>query len=161
MSNMNGPTRKKFYYEMVCDEGEYCKWCKVSGKEKQLVIDHKDNDNSNNQRKNRQFLCRPCNYIKNPRRPVDECVSEDENPTEISINRTKEPCFRKYAYQRMDEEGEIYESDLRDSGAEHCEVSSEATRKYLKKMSSSEGKFQRVRRINGWTIRYKPNNSER
>ena len=45
---MNGQTRKKLYQEMVNDEGEFCKICNVTSKERQLVIDHKDNNNSNN-----------------------------------------------------------------------------------------------------------------
>jgi len=85
VSKMNGSNRKKLYQEMVNDEGEFCKICNVTSKERQLVIDHKDNNNSNNLRENRQFLCRSCNYKKNPRRPVDECVSENEK-SELEVN---------------------------------------------------------------------------
>ena len=38
MSKTNGPNRKKLYQEMVNDEGEFCKICNVTAKERQLVI---------------------------------------------------------------------------------------------------------------------------
>jgi hypothetical protein len=160
VSNMNGPTRKKKYIQLVKRDGEFCRNCKKYPPEVNLVIDHIDNNNRNNFLDNLQLLCRSHNYFKDPRRPLDECVSEDENPTEISINRTKEPCFRKYAYERMDEDEFIRELDLIDSGAEHCGVSSETARRYLRKMCSSEGKFERYKRVTGWIIKYKEDVSD-
>ena len=141
---MNGPTRRKFYCEMSRDEGEFCKRYGVSGKERQLVIDHKDNDNSNNNRDNRQFLCRPCNYQKNPRRPVDECVSESEahDKSELQTSRQKEPLFRKFVYQEINEYGLTPFEDLIYSGAEAIGISSVTATRYLKKMTSSAGTLQ-------------------
>ena len=68
MSNMNGRTRKKLYMIIVKRDGEFCKFCGRSPPEVNLVIDHKDNDNSNNFLGNLQLTCRSCNYKKNPRR---------------------------------------------------------------------------------------------
>ena len=155
MSRMNSRTRKKWYDFLVRRDGEYCKFCSVSPPERKLRIDHIDNDNRHTFPENLQLACQRCNYLKNPRRPVDKSVCVNEDPTEISINRTKEPIFRKYVFQRINEEKEIYESDLIYSGAEHCEISSESAKRYLKKMYSSAGKLERIRRVMGWTIRYK------
>ena len=154
MSKMNGPTRKKLYKEMIVDEGEFCKNCNVSGEEKQLVIDHKDNDNSNNHRENRQFLCRPCNYKKNPRRPVDECVSEDEK-SELIVNRIKEPQFRKFVAHEINERVRVPERELIDSGAEHIGMSPVTTKRYLNKMCSPEGVLHRWRSVKTIVVGYK------
>ena len=156
MSKMNGPTRKRFYLEMVEDEGEYCKKCGVSGKERQLVIDHKDNDNSNNRRENRQFLCRHCNYLKNPR-PVDECVNdcEESTPSEIQIKTTKEPLFRRFIYHELNEYGTVPEYDLINSGAEHADISPVTSKRYLNKMCSSVGLLIRKKVVQTITIQYK------
>lgn len=160
MSRMNSRTRKKWYNFLVSRDGEYCKFCRVTPLERKIRIDHKDNDNSHNFAENLQLVCQRCNYLKNPRRPLDKSVCENEDPTEISINRTKEPIFRKYVHQRMDEEEEIYESDLIYSGAEHCGMSSESAKRYLKKMYSSAGKLERMNRVMGRTIRYKPKSKD-
>lgn len=157
MSKMNGPTRKKLYCEMILDEGEYCKHCGVSGKEKQLVIDHKDNDNSNNLRVNRQFLCRSCNYKKDPRRPVDECVSECESGdlTEIQISQRKEPAFRKFVFHELNELGKVSEYDLINAGAEDIKISPVTAKRYLNKMCSSRGICMRVTMGKTIVIKYK------
>ncbi len=86
MSNMNGITRKKLYPIIVSRDGEYCKCCGVLSTEQQLVIDHKDNDNSNNGLLNLQLLCRTCNYLKNPRQPLDN-VSECLNVHETELQK--------------------------------------------------------------------------
>jgi len=65
MSNMNGVTRKKLFPLIATRDGEYCRCCGALPDERQLVIDHKDNDNSNNNLTNLQLLCRTCNYLKN------------------------------------------------------------------------------------------------
>jgi len=75
---MNGPTRKKLYTRIAERDGEFCQKCEKLSSEGQIIVDHIDNNNSNNSFENLQLLCRSCNYKKNPRRPVDECVSENE-----------------------------------------------------------------------------------
>ena len=157
MSKMNGPTRKKLYLEMADGEGEFCRMCGVTAKKRQLVIDHKDNNNSNNRRDNRQFLCRPCNYKKNPRRPVDECVSEKEaqDPTEIQVNRTKEPQFKRLLAQYINENGTWEEKDLTNSLAEKLSLSPITIKRYLDKVCSSEGIYQRSKSYSKIFVGYK------
>ena len=67
MSNMNSRTRQITYEYLKLRDGEYCRICGVSDEDKLLMVDHIDNDNSNNTPKNLQLLCRRCNYNKNPR----------------------------------------------------------------------------------------------
>lgn len=137
MSNMNGRTRKKFYELLIDRDGNHCNFCSVSEIERQLVIDHRDNDNSNNDMTNLQLLCRRCNYVKNSRGPVDTCERPKE--TEIQINRRQEPKFRKYVYGVLNERGNVKPKELIDSGAELCEISTTTVKRYLDKMCSKEG----------------------
>ena len=158
MSKMNGPTRKKLYLEMADGEGEFCRMCGVTAKKRQLVIDHKDNNNSNNRLDNRQFLCRPCNYKKNPRRPVDECVSDCEEgveQSELEKNRQREPEFRKFTYHELNESGRLPELDVINSGAEAVGISPVTAKRYLNKMCSSVGILCRTRIGRTVVIQYK------
>jgi len=145
VSRMNGTTRKKAYVLLINRDGEFCKFCDRKPDQMQLVIDHVDNDNSNNHTDNWQLLCRRCNFIKH-RRPVDKCVSENEvasDTTELQESRLKEPKFRRYVAHRINEEGKVTEEDLINSGAEEIENSPVTTKRYLNKMCSSVGIYQR------------------
>lgn len=157
VSRMNGRARAKAYAFLVKRDGEYCKKCGISGKKRQLVIDHKDNDNSNNQSENWQLLCRTCNYRKNPR-PVDNCVCENENATnvtELQVSRTKEPMFKRFSNHLINEYGSYPENDLINSGAEHVGISPVTAKRYLNKMCSLEGIYQRKQVGRTTTIQYK------
>ena len=159
MSKMNGPTRKKLYKEMIVDEGEFCKNCNVLGKERQLVIDHKDNNNSNNHRENRQFLCRTCNYKKNPRRPVDECVSEKEipdRPSELKTSLINKPKFKKFVYHELNERSQVPEKELLDSTSEILDMSQVTGKRYMNGMCSDVGMLQRRTIGKTVVVQYKP-----
>ena len=162
MSKMNGPTRMKFYNIITERDGAYCRCCGALPEERQLVIDHKDNDNKNNNLLNLQFLCRSCNYLKNPR-PVDECVCECESgaKTEIQINKEKEQLFRKFVYHELNEYGRIPEHDLINSGAEDVGISPVTAKRYLDKMCSSRGLCKKITSISTTIIQYKPDLEER
>lgn len=156
MSNMNGITRKKLYPQIATRDGEYCRGCGALSNERQLVIDHKDNDNSNNTMDNLQLLCRTCNYLKNSRRPLDnvsECLNEDE--TELQKSQRTEPLFRSFVFHEINELKEVPELDLIYSGAEDIGISPVTAKRYLNKMCSSRGILQRVNRVNTVLIRYK------
>ena len=155
VTKMNGPTRKKIYGILEERDGGFCKHCRVSEKEKQLVVDHVDNDNRNNGIENLQLLCRRCNYLKNPRGPVDNRVCENEEISEIQINRKSEPLFRKFVAHEINEKTSVPEDDLIYAGAEDANVSPETTRRYLKKMISSRGLFTRIKIRSRYFICYK------
>jgi len=143
--SVNGPTRKKLFQILVTRDGSYCKGCSASASEKSLVIDHKDNNSTNNVLSNLQILCRGCNYLKNPRRPLDLCVSEEESPdqSELEVSRTREPIFRKFVCHQINEEKSIPEQELINSGSEHSGISPVTAKRYLNKMCSTVGIYQR------------------
>ena len=154
MSNMNSRMNKKARAYLNKKFGAYCRGCQALESERKLEVDHKDNNNSNNNPNNWQYLCYSCNYIKNPRlkerkkEPLDVCggVSQPfDTPSEIKINRTKEPLFRKYVEEEVKANGQVLEQELINSGAEKFELSIRTTPRYLKKMYSSEGKLQRIK----------------
>jgi hypothetical protein len=150
VSNMNSRTRKKLYDFLCKRDGEYCKGCGKLPWEGQLVVDHKDNNNSNNSPENLQLLCRACNYMKNERRkdadePLDMCVSSKNES--IKINRSREPKFREFVYGNIDVDGSIDYDDAIYSGSEIIGVSPETTKRYLRKMCSRGGKLKTFRHI--------------
>jgi len=158
MSNMNKKTHDEKYPLIAKRDGECCYFCGKEPPEHQLVIDHKDNDNSNNELYNLQLLCYACNYKKNPRRPLDQCVSVSKkiNEDSISINRQKEPQFCKFVYAEIGRKGQVLWYSLVASGAEIVGISIETARKYLVKMTSEYGKLQVVQMLGlGETVEYR------
>lgn len=156
---MNGIMRKKIY-KILAQQGEYCKMCKKLSWEGQLVVDHKDNNNSNNNLQNLQLLCRACNYLKNPRRPVDLCESvnmaDNETSSEIDINTRKEPLFRKFVFHQLNERNKVSQNELVYSGAEEVEISPVTARRYLDKMCSNRGLLMKSNEVKTIIIKYKP-----
>ena len=154
MSNMNSRQRHKAYSYLKKRFGAYCRGCQALESERELVIDHRDNNNFNNHSNNWQLLCRSCNYIKNPRlveRPLDVCgggCDSLDRETEITINREKEPKFRKYVELIVGEEKQVPQQDLINGGAEYCGCSIKTTARWLAKMTSTEGIFQKKRVCN-------------
>jgi len=155
VSKMNGPTRKKLYNYLADKDGEYCRCCGALPSERQLVVDHRDNNNSNNTPTNWQLLCRSCNYLKNPR-PVDVCVSESEaQATELQVNRTKEPQFKRMLAQLINEKEYHEEKDLINSIAERLDLSPVTVKRYLDKVCSSHGVYQRYKERSSVVIGFK------
>lgn len=154
---MNGPTRTRLYRFIAQRDGERCKRCGKLPDQGQLVIDHIDNNSRNNNSENLQLLCRRCNYLKNPRQPVDLSVSEEwvVEQTELQVNRLKEPMFKKYVFHRINEETSVPEVDLVNAGAEEIGASPVTTKRYLNKMCSSRGTLERARIGGTRIIRYK------
>ena len=152
MSNMNSRMNKIARAYLTKKFGAHCRWCQALESERKLEVDHIDNKNSNNNPSNWQYLCYSCNYIKNPRlkerEPLDVCVSVSgpfDIPSEIKINRTKEPLFRKYAEEEVKANVQVQEQELINSGAEKLEFSPVTANRYLKKMYSSAGTLQRIK----------------
>ena len=116
--------------------------------ERELVIDHIDNNNKNNNPSNWQFLCRSCNYIKNPRlkerEPLDVCGGECDSldkETEITINREKQPMFEEYLIQQVARNGPMKRRELVNAASERIGISQKTATRYLDKMCSYEGEF--------------------
>jgi len=147
VSRMNGKTIHKLHETLINNFGNVCQRCGVLGCLKQLIIDHKDNDNSNNNLDNLQFLCRSCNYKKDSRKSIDMCVRTSppiSSTSSLSINRKKEPLFMQFVFEDLDGRKGKEVSDptfnyLVYSGAQKLEISPVTTARYLKKMISSSG----------------------
>ena len=154
---MNGITRKKIYTELSQKHGESCQFCGRTSDVMQLVIDHMDNINSNNTAENLRLLCRRCNYIKNPRRPVDECVNENVNVemSELQTSQTKKPLFKRFVWHEINDLREIPEKDLLDSVAEELDMSQITAKRWLDAMCSSRGCLERITRIRTKILRMK------
>jgi len=83
-------------------------------------------------------------------------VSKKTNEDSISINRQKEPQFRKFVYTEIGRRGKVLWDTLVASGAEIVGISIETARKYLVKMTSEYGKFQIVQVVGlGETVEYR------
>ena len=172
MTRLNSRQRKKWYAYLVARDGEKCQTCgrtpKLHGVK--LVVHHKDNDDNNPKPENLELQCYCHNYKLHPRKkerkPLDTvCVSESvkmdeekgelEQLNEIQINRLKEPLFRKYAEERVTNEHEVSYEDLKNAGAEVVGVSPSTTEKYLRKMCSSAGPFDKFKSDDGYRVRKK------
>ncbi len=159
MSKMNGVMRKKLYQLLVSRDGEYCRCCGALQYECQLVVDHKDNDNSNNDPENLQLLCRKCNYLKNPRRPVDECVSEKEipdRPSELRTSLVNKPKFKQFVYHELGEKAQVPEKEVLNSTSEILDISQVTGKRYLDGMCSDAGLLERRTIGKTVVVQYKP-----
>jgi len=97
--------------------------------------------------------------LTNPESIKKDSVCESsgpiETPTEIEVNRNKEPLFKRYVAHEINESGPVPEQDLIYSGAEKLGLSPITTARYLKKMVSKEGIFHRKLVGNVYWIMYK------
>ena len=146
MANMNKDTHDKIYPLIVQRDGEICKMCgKLANETKEgiLLIDHKDNNNSNNTLNNLQFLCRSCNYWKNPEEELSEWDERVASP-EMKKNEVMEKEFRRWIFGVVTEQGKLLLEEAVYAGAEIIEGSPESTKRYIKKMKSSAGIYEIV-----------------
>lgn len=158
MSNMNSRDRDRFYPEIVKRDGEFCKGCGKSAeatKEGFLCIDHKDNNNDNNSFENLQFLCRACNYYKNPRN--QRTLEERPQTPEMKKGERMERYFRNWLFGIVTENHKWLLEDVIDAGAEKTGGSTETIKRYIRKCVSSEGMYQVVEGQQGREfIEFKP-----
>lgn len=140
---MNSRQRDYWYPKIAQRDGEFCRGCmKLASetKEKFLLIDHRDNDNSNNNFENLQFICRSCNYLKNPRgsKPLEERPSTPE----MKKGERMERYFRNWLFGLITENHKWLLEDVIDSGAEITEGSTETIKRYIRKCVSTEGMYE-------------------
>ena len=124
MARLNGPKRRKLYRLISQRDGEFCWIGGEPGDNNSLVVDHWDNDNSNNDPQNCHLLCRSMNGLKNPRgrdrrhkKHSSVCVGGREGSLghgEIGVatlemlkNQTAEPAFRHWLFGRVVREGRV------------------------------------------------------
>ena len=149
MSRMNGRNRKHLYQIISARDGEFCAMCGIVGSIKSLCIDHRDNNNRNNDPDNLQLLCRSCNTKKNQRgkaKPENESA-EVETPRqseEVRLKKKYEPMFRKWIDIQVQRYGRILLQDAVESGAEVTGASIQTIERYFRKMCSLSGKLKVV-----------------
>ena len=138
---MNKITRDRLYAIIVKRDGEYCKCCGKLPSEGKLVLDHRDNDNTNNTHTNLQILCYSCNYLKNPRKePLDLCVKED-NESCIAINRKKEPQFKEFVFDEIERKDAVILKNIINLGAAAIDISPVTAKRYLDKLTVEGGEL--------------------
>lgn len=154
---MNKQTHDRLYPEIEKKQhGVYCVGCKrdpsiliALGKNPDMVIDHSDNNNENNDISNLQFLCRGCNTMKNHWRHLPQIEDLPDSPT-FKKSKQNEFRFRNYAMGRLQEPEAnyfVHLDSLIADGAEFCQCSPQAIKNYITKMTSPrEGIFKVVLR---------------
>lgn len=153
---MNKRTRDKLYPIISKRDGEYCKCCGKLPHEAELIIDHRDNNNTNNTLTNLQLLCRSCNYLKNPRKePLDLCVNKKENNLDescLSKNKRTEPAFREFIIEEIEKDDwhSLDWNKVIDMGAEKIGISQMTAERYLKKMITKYGPLRLYEGSNGF-----------
>jgi len=142
----------RLYIGEYLDEtyGHKCSLCPAT---ERLELDHVNGDSSNNRLTNFRWLCKSCNLAArrlNRTARLAECVSDNQiedgvTSAEVSINREKEPAFRKWLFDRVMDRKPLYTVDAIYAGAETVGCSPEATRRYLGKAISAAGPYTTVK----------------
>ncbi|MEX1138028.1 MAG: HNH endonuclease signature motif containing protein [Bacteroidota bacterium] len=152
-------------YEVLVErDGERCRICNNWENTHTLVIDHIDNNNSNNQLWNLQLLCRSDNARKNPRGLGKDkilstvCVSVSEidkpkiNSAEFERNRKSEPLFRRWIYFEVSKGVRLTYDEAIDNGAERSGCSQETIIRYMKKMTCDSGPLRLAKEPDGTVV---------
>ena len=164
MTNMNSKQRQFWYQQVLIKQGdEYCVMCCKTipqlvedGQSPKLCLDHKDNNNNHNEIDNLQFLCKSCNTKKN--HPETTIPFSRSATPEMSSGKRFESDFRRWVSgQYMENENLGLEYDyLKNTGAEVIGCSQETIKRYLGKMTSSEGIYEWEDRFGGVLMVLKP-----
>ncbi len=161
--------REAYYAALKARDGPRCCGCQVSEDEKELVINHRDRNRSNNKLENLDLRCRRCNYFYMITAPVPPIpprtstqrvyVSENvvvpgpeaqgrrvvramdvtRETPEMRTNREKEPLFRAEVLKRIMGKDGLNLYDAQYGIAEVLDVSPVTTGRWLKKMLSRDG----------------------
>jgi hypothetical protein len=151
MSRMNSRNRKKYFQMIVERDGGA--FCFVGGEHltfETAIIDHLNNDNSDNRLENLHLLCPSMNSVKNCRgrdkrhqilSPMSGNIYtqmfENErlrtNSVELIINMKAEPNFKHWLFWKIIHDGTIFFEKALNGGAAFARISQETIRRYLKK----------------------------
>jgi len=148
MGNMNKHTHDILYPQVIKHQGaEICNnhdcpnhkkksWI-FGGKKLELVIDHIDNNNSNNSLENLQLICRSCNTKKNHPRTTEPTTRNA--PPEFIAGKKNIKKFTKYIYGRLEEpeaNGAVNYKDVVDDASNFIECTQQSVRNYIEKLKS-------------------------
>jgi hypothetical protein len=143
LSEMNGKTTKRIRQSMIILQGEYCRHCGKFPPEADVFLNRKDSNSTINSPENFQFLCRPCIAFRNKIERHDDLCVNNNDETAITINRKKEPKFRKYLYYNLLQQDRIEYDEIINGLAEMLELSPVTTKRYLDPMLSTVGKLKK------------------
>ena len=123
-----------------------------------LVLDHVDNDSSNNGLENLQILCHGCNTKKN--HPRNKTV-DPRMPPEYVVGKNLMRDARRYVHGLMLDPATPVEarlfSRLLDDMAEELDCTQNSVRSYLAKMTSRHGLYEWHRTASGdRVLHFKP-----
>jgi len=127
--------------------------CKLCPSTERLELDHVNGDPSDNRLTNFRWLCKSCNLAArrlNRTAGLGECVGDNQiedgvTSAEVSINREKEPAFRKWLFDRVMGRKPLYTEEAIYAGAEAVGCSPQTTRRYLAKAVSAAGNYTTVK----------------
>ena len=141
---------RELYLGLPADNvGPHCRGCGravgfarpvAPGDPPQGYIDCIDNSGDHSRFENLQILCPSCNRYKNVKRLGPELPRDPDQTVTMAmrINR-REKLFRGWVLGKLVEKGKMrYDEALR-AGGEKFLISTDSTKKYLAKMTSSEG----------------------
>ena len=138
MSNMNKRLHDLLYPLIEEKQGKICANFEC-GNVEDLFIDHIDNNNSNNDIDNLQFLCRSCNTKKNHPRTTEPTIRNA--PPEYTAGKKNYKLAKKYIYGRLhdpEEHEALYLDDLIDDVANFVDCSQTQVKNYINKMCSKK-----------------------
>jgi hypothetical protein len=172
MSKMSSSNRNKYYMILVHIGAEECWRCGKVGNKKSLVIDHINNDNSDDNINNLQLLCRACNYLKNPRKirmknsviPQSLLVDDDlPNAKSLELYRKEQyyPKFKKFLICLFDQYENVPVKEVINSGAMITSASTETVKRYLEVEASLAGEYKIVLLDNIKCLTKKTKNDQR
>lgn len=150
-----GDVRRRYYDEMVEDEGEFCKLgCGKNPPDVYLEIHHKNHDPHDNRRENRCFGCRSCNRKKphggrgrGKRKIVgtnpNDLAAPLASSAEFARGASAEPKFRLWLFNELKENVSITRSEAIASGAVVAGVTPKTIREqYLVKWCAERAPFK-------------------
>jgi hypothetical protein len=183
MSRLSGPARIRNYIALVGRDTEVCF---IGGEQvtfQTAVVDHWDNENSNNRLSNLHLLCRPMNAVKNPRGNAVLRKNADpekllsslhvsrirvpmvDGPTSLRIQTAEyqkhvitSPNFRHWLFYVIVHLGEVDYNQVVVCGSELVRCHAQTLKGYLAGMTSAAGLYSLTPATDGATslIRLKP-----
>jgi hypothetical protein len=143
---MNKKTHDRLFKILIERDGPYCASCGRFCTHKSLCIDHKDNNNSNNDLDNLQLLCRSCNTKKNPRgKAKPENKSNDakilEQSEEIRLKKKYIAIFLPWLEDQIKIYGRVDKKEIIRSGAKVTDASMKTITDYLNVECSLAGRY--------------------
>lgn len=145
MTNMNSIQNEKWIPFLLARDGYICKGCQrpLNQLNTKVNIDHIDNNPYNNpdDGSNYQLLCHPCNIRKGMNKIQDSLEDRPYTP-EMKKNLKSEPKWVNWMINEMIQNHSVCYGEAIANGADLVNVSTETTKRYLKKRLGKDGLFE-------------------